>query len=98
MHLDRTNSTSKNDCENANTLAYDDETLVVLTPLRRRWSLSSREGLGSDHLVVLALFTHDACKAGFRRFRGIETPIFLYVNVEFWRRCHMLFHELKHVL
>jgi hypothetical protein len=48
MHLDRTNSTSKNDCENANTLAYDDETLVVLTPLRRRWSLSSREGFGSS--------------------------------------------------
>jgi hypothetical protein len=23
MHLDRTNNTSKNDCENANTLAHD---------------------------------------------------------------------------
>jgi hypothetical protein len=33
MHLDRTNNVSKNDCENANTLAHDDETLVVLAPL-----------------------------------------------------------------
>jgi hypothetical protein len=48
MHLDRTNNVSKNDCENANTLACDDETLVVLAPLRRRWSLSGREGLGSS--------------------------------------------------
>jgi hypothetical protein len=48
MHLDRTNNASKNDCENANTLAHDDETLVVLAPLQRRWSLSDREGLGSS--------------------------------------------------
>jgi hypothetical protein len=25
-------------------------------------------------------------------------PIFLYANVEIWRRCHVVFHELKHVL
>jgi hypothetical protein len=48
MHLDRTKNASKNNCENANTLARDDETLVVLAPLRRQWSLSSREGLGSS--------------------------------------------------
>jgi hypothetical protein len=45
MHLDRTNNVSKNDYENANTLAHDDETLVVLASLRRRWSLSGRESL-----------------------------------------------------
>jgi hypothetical protein len=92
MHLDRTNNTSKNDCENANTLARDDETLVVLAPLRRRWSLSGREGLG-----VLSP-SHRACSAGFKHFQGVETPIFLYANVEIWRRCHVVFHELKHVL
>jgi hypothetical protein len=44
MHLDR----SKNDCENANTLAHDDDHLVVLAHLRWRWSMSGREGLGSS--------------------------------------------------
>jgi hypothetical protein len=42
--------------------------------------------------------SRQACEAGFRCFRVIETPIFLYANVEIWRRCHMSFHELKHVL
>jgi hypothetical protein len=37
MHLDRTNNASKNYCENANILARDDETLVVLAPLRRHF-------------------------------------------------------------
>jgi hypothetical protein len=48
MHLDRTNITSKNDCENANTLTHDEDHLVVLAYLRWRWSLSGREGLGSS--------------------------------------------------
>jgi hypothetical protein len=48
MHLDRINNASKNDCENANTLARNDEHLVVLAPLRRRWSLSGREDLRSS--------------------------------------------------
>jgi hypothetical protein len=48
MHLDRANNTSKNDCENANTLAHDDDHLVVLAHLRWRWCLSGREGLGSS--------------------------------------------------
>jgi hypothetical protein len=48
MHLDRTNIASKNDCENANTLTHDKDHLVVLARLRRRWSLSGREGLGSS--------------------------------------------------
>jgi hypothetical protein len=48
MHLDRTNNASKNDCENANTLTHDEDHLVVLARLRRRWSLSGREGLGSS--------------------------------------------------
>jgi hypothetical protein len=30
MHLDRANNASKNDCENTNTLAHDDDHLVVL--------------------------------------------------------------------
>jgi hypothetical protein len=48
MHLDKTNNASKNDCENANTLTHDEDHLVVLARLRRRWSLSGREGLGSS--------------------------------------------------
>jgi hypothetical protein len=48
MHLDRTNNASENDCENANTLTHDEDHLVVLARLRRRWSLSGREGLGSS--------------------------------------------------
>jgi hypothetical protein len=48
MHLDRTNIASKNDYENANTLTHDVITLVVLARLRRRWSLSGKEGLGSS--------------------------------------------------
>jgi hypothetical protein len=47
MHLDRSNIASKNYCENANALTWRDH-LVVLARLRRRWSLSSREGLGSS--------------------------------------------------
>jgi hypothetical protein len=47
MHLDRANNASKNDCKNANTLAHDDDHLVVLAHLRWRWCLSCREGLGS---------------------------------------------------
>jgi hypothetical protein len=47
MHLDRTNIASKNDCENVNTLTHDEDHWVVLAHLRRRWSLSGREGLGS---------------------------------------------------
>jgi hypothetical protein len=38
----------ENVCENANTLAHVVEHLVVLAPLRRRWSLSGREGLWSS--------------------------------------------------
>jgi hypothetical protein len=48
MHLGRTNNVSKNDCENANTHAHGDDHLVMLARLRRRWSLSGREGLGSS--------------------------------------------------
>jgi hypothetical protein len=48
MHLDRTNIASKNNCENANTLAHDEIHLVVLARLRRQWSLSGREALGSS--------------------------------------------------
>jgi hypothetical protein len=48
MHLDRANIASKNDCENANTLTQDEDHLVVLARLRKQWSLSGREGLGSS--------------------------------------------------
>jgi hypothetical protein len=48
MHLDRTNIALKNDCENDNTLTHDEDHLVVLARLRRQWSLSGREGLGSS--------------------------------------------------
>jgi hypothetical protein len=42
------NSFEENVYENANTLAHVVEHLVVLAPLRRRWSLSGREGLWSS--------------------------------------------------
>jgi hypothetical protein len=42
------NSFEENVCENANTLAHVVEHLVVLAPLRRQWSLSGRDGLGSS--------------------------------------------------
>jgi hypothetical protein len=45
MHLDRANNASKNDCENANTLAHDDDHLVVLAHLRSRCCLSGREDM-----------------------------------------------------
>jgi hypothetical protein len=40
------NPFEENVCENANTLAYVVDHMVVLAHLRRRWSLSGREGLG----------------------------------------------------
>jgi hypothetical protein len=36
----------KNVCENVNTHAHGDVHLVMLAHLRRRWSLSGREGFG----------------------------------------------------
>jgi hypothetical protein len=66
--------------------------MVVLAYLQRRWSLSGREGLGSS------LPPAELASVGFRHFWENEMPIFLYADVEFWRRCHVVFHELKHVL
>jgi hypothetical protein len=63
------NSFEENDYENANTRAQGGDHLLVLAHLRRRWSLSGREGLGSS-LPPAEL----AC-AGFRRFRENEMPI-----------------------
>jgi hypothetical protein len=37
----------ENDCENANTHAHGDVHLMVLAYLRRRWSLSGRDGFGA---------------------------------------------------
>jgi hypothetical protein len=42
------NSFEENVCENANTRAQGGDHLLVLAHLRRRWSLSGREGLGSS--------------------------------------------------
>jgi hypothetical protein len=42
------NSFKENVCENANTLTHVVDHMVVLAHLRRRWSLSGREGLGSS--------------------------------------------------
>jgi hypothetical protein len=50
--------------------------MVVLAYLRRRWSLSGREGLG------FSLPPTELASAGFRRFRGNEMPIFLYAEGE----------------
>jgi hypothetical protein len=64
MHLDRTNIASKNDCENANTLTHDEDHLVVLARLRRRWSLSGREGLGSGVFEELKRLISTTPKVG----------------------------------
>jgi hypothetical protein len=82
MHLDRTNNTSKNDCENANTLAHDDDHMVVLAHLRWRWSLSGREGLALDSGVFKKL----------KRLFSF-TPMSRFGGNVTW-----CFHELKHVL
>jgi hypothetical protein len=62
MHLDRANNALKNDCENANTLAHDDDHLVMLAHLQRRWSLSGREGFG------FLSPSHRACEVRFSAF------------------------------
>jgi hypothetical protein len=62
MHLNRANNASKNDCKNANTLAHDDDHLVMLAHLRRRWSLSGREGF------VFLSPSRLACEVGFSAF------------------------------
>jgi hypothetical protein len=64
MHLDRVNNASKNDYENA-----DDDHLVVLAPLRRRWCLSGRDGFGFLSLPP-------SLRGGIRRLCGSEMPIF----------------------
>jgi hypothetical protein len=56
MYLDRSNIASKNDCENANTLTHDKDHLVVLACLRRRWSLSGREGFRCFRGVETTIF------------------------------------------
>jgi uncharacterized protein YaaW (UPF0174 family) len=86
------NSFEENVCKNANTLAHVVEHLVVLATLRRRWSLSGREGLGS--FTPMSRLGGDVTWC----FRGVKMIIFLYANVETWRRCHMVFHELKLML
>jgi hypothetical protein len=83
MHLDRTDNASKNDCENANTLAHDDDHLVVLAHLRWRWSLSGREGLGQRDSGVFEELQ--------RLFSF--TPMSRFGGDVMW-----CFHELKHVL
>jgi hypothetical protein len=62
MHLDRTNNASKNNYENANTHVHDDVHLVMLAHLRRRWSLSGREGFG------FLSPSRRACEAGLSTF------------------------------
>jgi hypothetical protein len=75
MHLDRTNNASKNDCENANTLTYDEDHLVVLARLRRQWSLSAREGLGSSLRGVETTIFHYAESAEKKRRRTEVTEV-----------------------
>jgi hypothetical protein len=92
MHLDRTNNTSKNDCENANTLAHDDDHLVVLAHLRWRWSLSGREGLGSS-LPPAELARQDSGV-----FKKLKRLFFFTPMSRFGGNVMWCFHELKHVL
>jgi hypothetical protein len=58
--------------KNANTRAQGGNHLLVLAHLRRRWSLSGREGLGPS----LSLSPAELASAGFRHFRGVKMPIF----------------------
>jgi hypothetical protein len=92
MHLDRTNNASKNDYENANTLARDDETLVVLAPLRRWWSLSGRDGLGSSLLPAELVRRDSGIFEELKRLFSF-TPLSRFGGDVTW-----CFHELKHVL
>jgi hypothetical protein len=55
MHLDRANNVSKNDYENANTLAHDDNHLVVLAHLQWWWWLSDREAFSRSWNVYFPL-------------------------------------------
>jgi hypothetical protein len=48
---------------------------LVLAHLRRCWSLGGREGLG------LSLPSAELASAEFRRFQGVEKPIFHYAEV-----------------
>jgi hypothetical protein len=52
--------------ENANTHAHDDVHLVMLAHLRRRWSLSGKEGFG------FLSPSRRACEAGFSAFREMK--------------------------
>jgi hypothetical protein len=56
--------------------------MMVLAHLRRRWCLSGGEGFGFLSPSRLA------SSAGFRRFWVVEMTIFLYADVENWRRNH----------
>jgi hypothetical protein len=86
------NSFEKNVCKNTNTLAHVVEHLVVLAPLRRRWSLSGRKGLGSSlppaELARRDLGVFDELK---RLFSFM--PMSSFGGDVTW-----CFHELKHVL
>jgi hypothetical protein len=66
----------KNYCENANTHAHGDVHLVMLAHLRRRWSLSGRDGFGALSP------SHRTYEAGFGSFCGSEMPIFHYAGGE----------------
>jgi hypothetical protein len=68
------NSFEENVCENANTLAHVVDHMVVLAHLRRRRSLSGREGLGPS------LPPTELVSMGFRRFWGNEMPILNYAG------------------
>jgi hypothetical protein len=78
----------KNNCENGNTYAHGDIHLVVLAHLRRRWSLSGREGFGFFSP------SRRACKAGFSAFSGNKIPIFHCARGEKrWRKSGMFISE-----
>jgi hypothetical protein len=65
------NSFEENNCENANTHAHGDVHLVVLSHLRRRWSLSGREGFGFGAFVEVKHLFFTTPEAKIRRQKEV---------------------------
>jgi hypothetical protein len=70
--------------ENVNTHAHDEVHLVVLAYLRRRWSLSGRDGFGTLFL------SWRACEAGFSKFLEVFFTVFSAPDAGFGCTGHWL--------
>jgi hypothetical protein len=68
----------ESDCENTNTQAHGDVHLVMLAYLRRRWSLSDRDGFGALSL------SRRVCKAGFGAFVEVKRLFSTTPEADHW--------------